>query len=44
MGLTSGERVLINDKINNNIADRAKSVNLITNSGFKSVDWPKINL
>jgi hypothetical protein len=44
MGLTSGVRVLINDKINDNIQDRAIGVNLITNSGFKKVDWRKINL
>lgn len=44
MGLTSGERILINDKINNKIPDRAKSINLITNSGFKSFDWREIDL
>jgi len=44
MGLTSGERVLINDKINSNIPDRAKAVNIITNSGFNAVDWSNIGL
>lgn len=44
MGLTSGERVLINDKISDNISDRAKSINLITNQGFKNVDWKEKGL
>jgi len=39
MGLTSGVRVMINDKINDNIPDRAKAINVITNQGFKNVDW-----
>ena len=39
MGLTSGDRILINDKINSSCDDRAKSVNVITDSGFSSVQW-----
>jgi hypothetical protein len=44
MNLTSGERILINDKINNTIPDRAKSLNLITNQGFKQIKWDVIGL
>lgn len=39
MGVTSGHRVLINDKLNNVHPDRAKSVNVITNNGFDIIDW-----
>lgn len=39
MGVTSGHRVLINDKLNNVHPDRAKSVNVITNNGFDTIDW-----
>jgi len=44
MGLTSGERVLINDKLTESANPRAVSVNLITNKGFNQVKWEKIGL
>lgn len=44
MGMTSGCRVLINDKLNPQDADRAKSVNLTTDGGFEQVDWRKYGL
>ena len=44
MGMTSGCRVLINDKLNPQDADRAKSVNLTTDGGFEQVDWSKYGL
>lgn len=39
MGITSGVRVLINDKNMPQDADRAQGVNVITNQGWQSVDW-----
>lgn len=39
MGVTSGVRVLINDKKLPQDADRARSVNVITNQGWHTVDW-----
>lgn len=44
MGVTSGERILINDKLNKRDKDRAVSVNLLTNKGFKSFSWNEIGL
>ena len=44
MGVTSGERILINDKINAKSAHRAKSVNLLTNEGFNNCDWEGVGL
>ena len=44
MGVTSGVRVIINDKLNEQDKDRAKSVNLITDAGFTSFDWKEIGL
>lgn len=44
MGVTSGERVLINDKLNINDNDRSISINVITNGGFNNVDWTKYKL
>jgi hypothetical protein len=44
MGLTSGERILINDKINSKCKDRARSINLITNQGFKNINWEEYDL
>jgi NDP-sugar pyrophosphorylase family protein len=44
MGMTSGCRVLINDKLNQQDMDRAKSVNVITDGGFETVDWSKYGL
>ncbi len=39
MGITSGVRVLINDKKLPTDADRARGVNVITNQGWTDVDW-----
>lgn len=39
MGVTSGCRVLINDKLSEDDADRAVAVNVITDEGFGHVDW-----
>jgi hypothetical protein len=44
MGITSGERVLINDKLYEDDNDRAISINIITDNGFNSIDWNKYNL
>ena len=37
MGVTSGKRILINDKLNINHPDRAISYNVITNGGFENL-------
>jgi len=44
MGVTSGERVLINDKLNINHPNRAKAVNVITNDGFINTKWEELGL
>ena len=44
MGMTSGKRVLINDKLNPQDKDRANAVNIITDAGFVSIDWSKYDL
>jgi dTDP-glucose pyrophosphorylase len=44
MGVTSGTRVLINDKLNRKDPDRAVAVSLITDEGFLSEDWTKYGL
>jgi NDP-sugar pyrophosphorylase family protein len=44
MGVSSGVRVLINDKLKDEDNDRSVAINLITDSGFDSVDWEKYNL
>jgi dTDP-glucose pyrophosphorylase len=44
MGVTSGQRVLINDKLNYKDPDRATSINLITNDGFESTYWEEYGL
>lgn len=38
MGVTSGQRVLINDKLNVAHPDRAIGINVITNEGFKNIE------
>ena len=38
MGVTSGQRVLINDKLNIAHTDRAIGINVITNEGFENVE------
>ena len=37
MGVTSGQRVLINDKLNLTHNDRAIAINVITNEGFENI-------
>jgi NDP-sugar pyrophosphorylase family protein len=44
MGVTSGKRVIINDKLQETDSDRALSVNVITDSGFDNVDWEEYGL
>ncbi len=44
MGITSGVRVLINDKKHTQDVDRAQSVNVITNAGWHHMDWKKSGL
>jgi NDP-sugar pyrophosphorylase family protein len=44
MGVTSGERILINDKLKNEDPDRAVSINVITDEGFLNYDWKSIGL
>lgn len=44
MGLTSGHRVLINDKQLESDPDRAQSVNVITNQGWSHHTWKDVGL
>jgi hypothetical protein len=44
MGITSGTRVLINDKLTAADGDRARSINLLTNEGFENVYWEDYGL
>ena len=44
MGVTSGHRLLINDKLNVNHPNRAHSINVITNGGFNKVNWENLSL
>ena len=44
MGVTSGVRVLINDKLSNMDPDRSVSVNVKTDQGFENIDWGEIGL
>lgn len=44
MGLTSGPRILINDKLTAAAKDRAVSVNLLTDQGFEDTDWGALGL
>lgn len=44
MGAASGERIIINDKLNESHANRATSINVITNQGFQEINWSKYNL
>jgi len=44
MGVTSGERILINDKHLESDRDRATSINLITDQGFEETEWDKLGL
>jgi hydroxymethylpyrimidine pyrophosphatase-like HAD family hydrolase len=44
MGVSSGQRILINDKLKSQDSDRARAINVITDSGFISVDWEDFGL
>ena len=44
MGVTSGQRVLINDKLYQDDVDRANAVNVITDEGFEKTDWTRYGL
>lgn len=44
MGVTSGERILINDKLKDSDRDRANSINVLTDEGFLNVNWSSIGL
>jgi NDP-sugar pyrophosphorylase family protein len=44
MGISSGTRVLINDKLKKTDPDRAISANVVTNRGFDSIDWETYGL
>jgi NDP-sugar pyrophosphorylase family protein len=44
MGITSGTRFLLNDKLKSNDDDRAIAINLLTDSGFNNVDWRQYGL
>jgi dTDP-glucose pyrophosphorylase len=44
MGMTSGTRLLVNDKLQEIDDDRAIAINVITDSGFSSVDWSQYDL
>jgi len=44
MGVSSGVRVLINDKHLDSDNDRAIAINVITDQGFEEVDWNEIGL
>lgn len=44
MGVTSSERILINDKHLESDRDRAVAVNLITDQGFEDTNWSNIGL
>lgn len=44
MGVSSGQRVLVNDKLYNNDPDRAMAINVITDDGFGNTDWGVVGL
>lgn len=44
MGMTSGTRVLINDKLMLEDSDRAIAVNVITDLGFNTIEWSRLGL
>ena len=44
MGVTSGTRILINDKLTNKDPDRAVSINVITDNGFNEINWDNFEL
>ena len=44
MGLTSGKRYLINDKLSHSDEDRAVSISVVTDEGFEDIDWESVGL
>lgn len=44
MGVTSGKRFMINDKLDPNDDDRAIGINVITDMGFTNIDWERFGL
>ena len=44
LGITSGQRFLINDKLNSLDEDRAIAINAITDSGFNNIEWSDYGL
>jgi len=44
MGITSGTRFLLNDKLKKDDSDRAIAINLLTDSGFNGIDWNEYGL
>jgi hypothetical protein len=44
MGVTSGPRIIINDKLTKNNPNRALSVNVITDGGFELINWEEFGL
>ena len=44
MGVTSGERILINDKLNYGNPNRAIGINIITDQGFELTNWEDFGL
>jgi len=40
----SGQRILINDKLRDKDTDRALAINVVTDSGFNTIDWKGHNL
>lgn len=44
MGVGTGNRILINDKLSENMFDRASSINVLTDQGFENIDWDKCGL
>jgi hypothetical protein len=44
MDVSKGKRFLVNDKLQSVDDDRAIGINVITDSGFDSVDWKRYGL
>jgi dTDP-glucose pyrophosphorylase len=44
MGVTSGCRIVINDKLQEWDRDRAVAINVITDAGFEDIDWKEYGL
>lgn len=44
MGVASGERLIINDKLYESHNNRATAINVITNQGFQNINWSDYKL